>query len=135
MDVIYRAYDGKEFDSEEKCELYETISTIHKEHPKEYLGFKLFNRDGELMPLLNEDNTICEDFCYIKTHSAEEAATLHEILNTVGLSSPWDKQGGQQTYEYSAGCYYYDFNDYNWKDFKEFEHTYKTMRNMFKDDE
>ena len=131
MDVIYRAYDGKEFDSEEECEAYETISTI----PKERLGFKLFDLDGELMPLLNEDNSVCENFYYIKTHSAEEAATLHEIMRTVGIYSPWDGHSWQNGFEYGAGCYYYDRNDSEWKDFKEFEHTYETMRNVFKDDE
>ena len=131
MDIIYRAYDGKEFDSEEDCEVYETISTI----PKEHLGFKLFDRDGELMPLLNEDNSVCEDFYYIKTHSAEESATLHEIMRTVGIYSPWDGHSWQNGFEYGAGCYYYDCNNSEWKDFKEFEHTYETMRNVFKDGE
>ena len=131
MDIIYRAYDGKEFDSEEDCEVYETISTI----PKELCGFKVFDRYGEQMPLLNEENLVYEDFYYIKTHSAAEAATLHEILRTVGFSSPWDKHGWQNAFEYDAGCYYYDPDDSEWKDFKEFEHTYETMRNMFKDDE
>ena len=131
MDVIYRAYDGKEFDSEEECELYETISTI----PKEHLGFKLFDLDGELVPLLNEDNSVCENFYYIKTHSAEESATLHEIMRTVGICSPWDGHSWQNGFEYGAGCYYYDCNNSEWKDFKEFERTYETMRNVFKDDE
>lgn len=131
MDIVYRAYDGKEFDSEEDCELYETVSTI----PKEHLGFKLFDRYGEPMPLLNEDNLVYEDFYYIKTHSAKEAATLHDILRTVGVSSPWDKHCWNDAYEYGAGCYYYDCEESTWKDFKEFEHTYETMRNMFKDDE
>lgn len=131
MDIIYRAYDGKEFDSEEECEAYETISTI----PKEFCGFKLFDLDGEPMPLLNEDNSICENFYYIKTHSAEEAATLHKILRTVGVMSPWDQCSRRNNFEYSAGCYYYDCDNSEWKDFKEFEHTYETMRNVFKDDE
>lgn len=131
MDIVYRAYDGKEFDSEEDCELYETVSTI----PKEHLGFKLFDRYGEQMPLLNEENLVYEDFYYIKTHSAAEAATLHEILRTVGISSPWDKRCWNSAYEYGAGCYYYDCEKSAWKDFKEFEHTYETMRNVFKDDE
>lgn len=131
MDIVYRAYDGKEFDSAEDCELYETVSTI----PKEHLGFKLFDRYGEPMPLLNEDNIVCEDFYYIKTHSAEEAETLHEVLRTVGYGSPWDQHGWKNSFEYGAGCYYYDCDDSEWKDFKEFEHTYETMRSMFKDDE
>ena len=131
MDVIYRAYDGKEFDSEEECEAYETISTI----PKERRGFKVYNRYGEQVPLLNEDNLVYDEFYYIKTHSAEEAETLHKILRTAGLISPWDKQGCQNAFEHDAGCYYYDCDDYEWKDFKEFEQTYETMRNIFKDDE
>ena len=131
MDIIYRAYDGKEFDSEEECEVYETISTI----PKERCGFKVFNRCGEQVPLLNNDNLVYDEFYYIKTHSAEEAETLHKILRTVGLSSPWDQSSWQNGFEYSAGCYYYDCNNSEWKDFKEFEHTYETMRNVFKDDE
>lgn len=127
MEIIYRANDGKEFDSEEDCELYETVSTI----PKEHLGFKLFDRYGEPMPLLNEDNLVYEDFYYIKTHSAEEAATLHEILYTVGFGSPWDKHGRQNAFEYGAGCYYYDCEDSRWKNFKDFEDTYCHMLSIF----
>lgn len=126
MDIIYRAYDGKEFDSEEECEAYETISAI----PKEHLGFKLFDLNGEPMPLLNEDNSVCENFYYIKTHSTEEAATLHEIMRTVGICSPWD--GTNNNFE--AGRYYYDSEDYKWKNFKDFEDSYNYMLNIFNQD-
>ena len=126
MDIVYRAYDGKEFDSEEDCELYETVSTI----PKEHLGFKLFDRYGEPMPLLNEDNLVYEDFYYIKTHSAEEAATLHDILCTVGYGSPWDNRGWAGN-KFEAGCYYYDCEDSRWKNFKDFEDTYNHMLSIF----
>lgn len=126
MEIIYRANDGKEFDDEEACELYETM----KDMPKELMGFKLYGIDGDEVPLFDEEYRVDDDFYYIVTHSAEEASTLYDILHDHGISSPWDNCRWGNTFE--AGRYYYDCDDCRWKNFKDFEDTYNHMRDIFK---
>ena len=125
MEIIYRANDGKEFDDEEACELYETM----KDMPKELMGFKLYGIDGDEVPLFDEEYRVDDDFYYIVTHSAEEASTLYDILHSAGISSPWDNRRWGNTFE--AGCYYYDCDDCRWKNFKDFEDTYNHMLSIF----
>lgn len=125
MEIIYRANDGKEFDDEEACELYETM----KDMPKELMGFKLYGIDGDEVPLFDEEYRVDDDFYYIVTHSAEEASTLYDILHDHGISSPWDNCRWGNTFE--AGRYYYDCDDCRWKNFKDFEDTYNHMRDIF----
>lgn len=126
MEIIYRADDGKEFDNEEACELYETM----KDMPKELMGFKLYDLDGYEVPLFDEDYCIDDDFYYIVTHSVEEAATLYDILHNAGISSPWDNRSWARN-DFEAGCYYYDCDDSRWKNFKDFEATYNHMLSIF----
>lgn len=125
MEIIYRANDGREFDDEEACELYETM----KDMPKELMGFKLYSIDGDEVPLFDEEYRADDDFYYIVTHSAEEASTLYDILHNAGISSPWDNCRWGNTFE--AGRYYYDCDDCRWKNFKDFEDTYNHMLSIF----
>ena len=127
MEIIYRAFDGKEFDEEEKCELYERVQTT----PKGLMGFKLYDTDGEEVTLLDEEYNINDDFYYIVTHNREEAASLYDILHDAGISSPWDKHGWSIGNDFEAGCYYYDCDESRWKNFKDFEDTYNHMRDIF----
>lgn len=125
MKIIYRANDGKEFDDEEACELYEKMKSI----PKELMGFKLYDAGGNEVSLFDEEYRVEDDFYYIVTHSAEEASTLYDILHDYGISSPWDNRGWGVNFE--AGCYYYDCEDSRWRNFKSFEHTYYYMLSIF----
>lgn len=125
MEIIYRANDGREFDDEETCELYETM----KDMPKELMGFKLYGIDGDEVPLFDEEYRVDDDFYYIVTYSAEEASTLYDILHDHGISSPWDNCRWGNTFE--AGRYYYDCDDCRWKNFKDFEDTYNHMLSIF----
>lgn len=125
MEIIYRADDGREFDDEEACELYETMKAM----PKELMGFKLYGIDGDEIPLFDEEYRVDDDFYYIVTHSAEEASTLYDILHDHGISSPWDNCRWGNTFE--AGRYYYDCDDCRWKNFKDFEDTYNHMLSIF----
>lgn len=126
MEIIYRAFDGKEFDEEEKCELYEKMSTM----PRELMNFKLYDLDGYEVPLFDEDYCVNDDFYYIITHSAEETSTLYDILHDAGISSPWDNRSWAK-HDFEAGCYYYDCEDSKWKNFKDFENTYCHMLSIF----
>ena len=125
MEIIYRADDGREFDDEEACELYETMKAM----PKELMGFKLYDVGGDEVPLFDEEYRVDDDFYYIVTHSAEEASTLYDILHDHGISSPWDNCRWGNTFE--AGRYYYDCEDSRWKNFKDFEETYNHMLSIF----
>ena len=125
MEIIYRANDGREFDDEEACELYEKM----KDMPQEQMGFKLYDLDGYEVPVFDEDYRVEDDFYYIVTHSAEEASILYNILHDAGISSPWDIRGWGNDFE--AGCYYYDCDDCRWKNFKSFEYTYHHMLSIF----
>lgn len=126
MEIIYRANDGREFDDEEACELYETM----KDMPKELMGFKLYDAGGDEVPVLDEDYRVNDDFYYIVTHSAEEASTLYDIFHEHGISSPWDNRGWAGN-SFEAGRYYYDCEDSRWKNFKDFEDTYCHMLSIF----
>ena len=126
MEIIYRADDGREFNDEEACELYETMKAI----PKELMSFKLSDISGDEVPLFDEEYRIEDDFFYIVTHSAEEASTLYDILHDYGISSPWDNRGWAGN-SFEAGCYYYDCEDSKWKNFKDFEETYNHMLSIF----
>ena len=127
MEIIYRAFDGKEFKEEEQCEAYERIKTM----PKEYMGFKLYDLDGYEVPVFDEEYRVEDDFYYIVTHSEEEASALYDILHDAGISSPWDYRGLAVSYDFKAGWYYYDCDDSKWKNFKDFEDTYNHMRDIF----
>lgn len=126
MEIIYRAFDGKEFDDEELCEAYERIRTT----PSECLGFSLYDANGDVVQLFDEDYRVNDDFYYIVTHDKTEAAALYDILNDAGISSPWN--GTDNNFE--AGRYYYDSEDYKWKNFKDFEDSYNYMLNIFNQD-
>lgn len=131
MEIIYRADDGREFDDEEACELYETMKAM----PKELLGFKLYDAGGDEVPLFDEEYRVDDDFYYIITHSVEESATLYDILHDAGISSPWDNHGWQNCSErFEAGQYYYDCEDCRWRNFKDFEETYNHMLSIFNQD-
>lgn len=125
MEIIYRANDGREFDDEEACELYERMKAM----PQEQMGFKLYDADGNEVPLFDEEYRVDNDFYYIVTHSAEEASTLYDILHDHGISSPWDNCRWGNSFE--AGRYYYDCADCRWKNFKDFEDTYCHMLSIF----
>ena len=127
MEIIYRADDGKEFDDEEACELYEKM----KDMPREQMGFKLYDIVGDEVPLFDEEYRVDDDFCYIVTHSTEEASTLYDILHDHGISSPWDKRSWADNNTFEAGCYYYDCEGNRWKNFKDFEKTYHHMLSIF----
>lgn len=126
MEIIYRADDGKEFDNEESCELYEKMITM----PRELMNFKLYDLDGYEVPLFDEDYCVDDDFYYIVTHSAEEASTLYDILHDAGVSSPWDNRAWAN-HSFEAGRYYYDREDSKWKNFKDLEDTYCHMLSIF----
>ena len=126
MEIIYRANDGREFDDEEACELYEKMKAM----PQEQMGFKLYDAGGDEVPLFDEEYKVDDDFYYIVTHSAEEALTLYDILHDYGISSPWDNRGWAGN-SFEAGCYYYDCDDNRWKNFKDFEETYQHMLSIF----
>lgn len=129
MEVIYRAEDGKEFESEEQCEAYERIVST----PTKHMGFKLYDFDGEVVQLLDEDYRVNDDFFYIITHDETESATLYDILHDAGISSPWDNRGwGDNNFE--PGRYYYDKEDYKWKNFKDLEGTYRNILCIFNQD-
>lgn len=125
MEIIYRANDGREFDNEEACELYEKMKAI----PQELMGFKLYDAGGDEVPLFDEEYHVEDDFYYIVTHNAEEASTLYDIFHEYGISSPWDNCRWGNTFE--AGHYYYDCEDCRWKNFKDFEDTYCHMLSIF----
>lgn len=130
MEIIYRAFDGKEFEEEEQCEAYERIVTA----PVECMSFKLYGADGDVVELLDEEYRINDDFYYIITHDETEAATLYDILHDAGISSPWDSRGWANGNPFEAGRYYYDTEDAKWKNFKDFEDNYKFMLNIFNQD-
>lgn len=127
MEIIYRANDGREFDDEEACELYEKMKAM----PRELMGFKLYDAGGDEVPLFDEECRVDDDFYYIVTHSAEEASTLYDVLHDYGISSPWDSRGWADGNPFEAGCYYYDCDDSRWKNFKDFEDTYNHMLSIF----
>ena len=126
MEIIYRANDGREFDDEEACELYEKMKAM----PQELMGFKLYDAGGDEVPLFDEEYRVDDDFYYIVTHSEEEAMTLYDILHDSGISSPWDNRGWAGN-KFEAGRYYYDCEDSRWKNFKDFEDTYCHMLSIF----
>lgn len=131
MEIVYRAFDGKEFEEEEQCEAYERIKTT----PKECMGFKLYDTDGSEVKLLDEEYRVNDDFYYIITHNTEESATLYDILHDAGISSPWDNHGWKNCSErFEAGQYYYDCEDCRWKNFEDFEETYNHMLSIFNQD-
>ena len=127
MEIIYRANDGREFDDEEACELYEKVKAM----PQELMDFKLYDAGGDEVQLFNEEYRVEDDFYYIVTHSAEEASTLYDILHDAGFSSPWDNHRWTDNNAFCAGCYYYDCEDSRWKNFKDFENTYCHMLSIF----
>ena len=129
MEIIYRANDGREFDDEEACELYEKMKAM----PQELMGFKLYDADGNEVPLFDEEYRVDDDFYYIVTHSAEEASALYDILHDHGISSPWYNHGWAGN-NFEAGRYYYDTRECVWKNFKDFEETYNYMIDIFNQD-
>lgn len=129
MDIIYRAFDGKEFDDEEECEAYERRAQM----PKELMGFKLFDDTGAETKLFDEEYRVNEEIFFIITHSAEEAEALHEVLHDEGISSPWDKGWGTRTArEFCAGEFFYDSSEDDWFDFATYEQRFLEIRKVFR---
>lgn len=129
MDIIYRAFDGKEFNDEEECEVYER----HAQMPKELMGFKLFDDTGTETTLFDEEYRVNDEIFFIITHSAEEAKTLHEVLHDEGTSSPWDNGwGGRVAREFCAGEFFYDSSEDDWLDFAAYEQHFLEIRKVFR---
>ena len=126
MEIIYRAFDGKEFDDEELCEAYERFMSTSKE----CMGFNLYDVNGDAVQLFDEEYRVNDDFYYIITHDEVESTTLYNILHDACISSPWD--GTCDNFE--AGRYYYDTRECVWKNFKDFEETYNYMIDIFNQD-
>ena len=72
MEVIYRAYDGKIFESAEKCVIYEQALAV----PMYGEGGKTNDPDKALVVAFNDDYS-AEAFI----NKCQEAGTLHEGIN------------------------------------------------------
>ena len=90
MEVIYRAYDGKIFESAEKCFIYEQAMTI----PMYGESGKTNDPDKALVVALNDDNS-----AEIFISKCKEVGTLHEGIG--------EGDKGIYIWDYCDDSYYY----------------------------
>ena len=113
MKTIYIAYDGKEFDSQGECEIYERI------HTTDTKGFKAANHIFKTLTF--EEVIDGKDFDYIK-------ATKEQLLTI-------DQMIGLDIY-LEDGEYVYDWDDGKWVDLNErieyFENKLEELRKVKK---
>lgn len=74
MKIIYQAFDGKNFDNEEKCEIYEFKNL----HPNLF-SINFYDEDNRLFRLSKDEDKLWNDETYYKTEKVE-------IHNTAELS-------------------------------------------------
>lgn len=98
--IIYIAYDGEQFNSEEDCAKYE-----------QNMGFYRFKKDFSLYdkskkPILNDEVWNSEDICFIRiiNPSEELKVYLEKRFRECNLYSPWVYEG----LEFKDDLYFWD---------------------------
>ena len=99
MDIIYRANDGKEFDSEDECIDYERKIKLHT--------FKMWDVDAN--PLSTYDDDSYSKVFYLHISNEEELDDVIEQFYLWGIESFGIK--GKE-----SGFYLYDTNTDQWLD-------------------
>lgn len=100
MKIIYQAFDGKNFDNEEDCEVYE----FKKLHPSLF-NIDFYNEENELFHLSKDKDNLWNDTTYyvaekVKIHNTAELSDFlllskeagwcefEEQINEIGL---WER--------------------------------------------
>lgn len=102
MEVIYRAFDGKEFDDEYECEQYEHM----RELVSKDFHSHLYTTKGEEIQLIDITSDNCDNILYMDIKSQEDYETIDKIMECFGCGMPP-----------TFGRYYYDLVADVWKSY------------------
>lgn len=130
MNIIYRAKDGREFDEQYECELYEAMLTV-LENP-----FTSVFKDSQrnVISLFDEVGNIRDDIIYMTVASDEEARRIYELCSDRGANTPWDdnvRWHGKDACK--AGRYFWDSNTEEWVNFAEFVEHFNFIHSAFEE--
>lgn len=119
MEIIYRAFDGKEFKNEDECLSYE-----HQQEIKALnLQSRFFNFDGEVMDI-NDLYHCIENGWYMDIVSIEEARIIAEYAEReMSLVLFKDKP--------TIGRFYYDDSAEEWHNIEELYSVYADKLKIF----
>ena len=121
MEIIYRADDGKEFDSQDECESYER----RKDTLENPLASCFYDRNGKRMSL--EDFVDNPDKCYfMRIVDEEEARRIEEICQYYGCYSPYDIDD-----KYVTGDFFYDCHNEQWRNVNDIHQQYLELLKIF----
>lgn len=121
MEIVYRAYDGTEFNNEDDCVEYEEKQRLH--------GIKLASRfwDKKGHPLVIEDLAGTVKYAYYAELATDEEAVFID-------SYAYKKVGCcifEDTGDAKAGRYYYDSDNDVWKNIEELNKQYREVLAVF----
>lgn len=119
MEIIYRAFDGKEFQHEDDCLEYERQQEIKALN----LQSRFFNFDGEAMDI-NDLYHCIENGWYMEIASIEEAQIIaeyaeREVGTTLFRTKP------------AVGRYYWDDSAEQWRNIETLYNAYAARLKIF----
>lgn len=119
MEIIYRAFDGTNFDSEDECTEYESRMKVAAMNLKS----RFFDRDGDLMNI-NDLFTCLENGYYMELTTMEEAKFIaeyseKEVGMTIFATTP------------TIGRYYWDADKDEWHNIEELYAAYADKLKIF----
>ncbi len=120
MEVIYKAFDGKEFDTEWECEQYECMRELASKH----FCSHLYAANGEEIQLTNVTADNCDNILFMDIKSQEDYNTIDQIMDCYGCGMPP-----------TFGRYYYDIVADVWKSYDYLKAFYDKMNNFFEKEE
>lgn len=119
MEIIYRAFDGKEFQREDDCLEYERQQEIKALN----LQSRFFNFDGEVMDI-NDLYHCIENGWYMEIATIEEARIIAEYA---------EREIGITLFETTPtiGRYYWDDANEEWRSIEELYSAYADKLKIF----
>ena len=127
MEIIYKAFDGKEFDDEDECRTYELLTELNSKPTAVFA-----TQDGELFTLKDilEEQYAIEDVIYLYCANHEAYENTAEVFDEFGSTFP--EWGNGVPFEVSR-CWMWDENILygSWTDLEEKLSPLYTMKKIY----
>lgn len=116
MEIVYRAFDGTEFENDWECEAYEQRKNI------DFSSFKshLYTKGGEEINIQYLNAVDCEAILFLDIENENDLEIIADIFSDCGCEcAP------------CVGRWYYDTKDNYWHDYNGLKEKYLAVTNIF----